>query len=261
MRGAPGPDGGEDGGQAGAEIRVAHPGGRVVDRGVRPGVLVAVTAPSSAGSPVPPASESRRQPAGEPHRGVERRACGGRRRRADASATRVQACSTSASAAPRDLRAVRIVRRPGGPVRSAGRRPGRASRRVSPRAAGPSLGQAAACTAASSSSARASKRLAVGVLLAGSPSMSRTTADGLAAQERSAGPAGTLPPSRGSSRISASRASCRDARSAPSRSAASSARHQAERHGVACLAGPQQVTQRLRRPRRRGSPPSRAPRR
>ena len=44
VRGPPGPRGGQDGGQAGAQFRVAGPGGDVVDRRVRPRVLVGVPA-------------------------------------------------------------------------------------------------------------------------------------------------------------------------------------------------------------------------
>ena len=58
------------------------------------------------------------------------------------------------------------------------------------------------------------------------------------------GTGGTLPPSRGSSRISASRASCRDSPS-PVLRRGQQARHQAEGHGVAYLTRPQQVAQRL----------------
>ena len=44
VRGPPGPRGGEDGRQAGAQFGVAGPGGGVVDRRVRPRVLVGVPA-------------------------------------------------------------------------------------------------------------------------------------------------------------------------------------------------------------------------
>ena len=71
--------------------------------------------------------------------------------------------------------------------------------------------------------------------------MSSTTAEDSAAQDRSAALAGTLPPSRGSSRISASRASCRD--SPLVLLGSQEPRDQAERHGVADLSRPQQVPQ------------------
>ena len=72
VRRAPGPDGGQDRGEPGPEVGVAHARGGVVDGRVDPGVAVAVPAEQRlqgrrADGGVP------RQPAGQPHRGVEGR--------------------------------------------------------------------------------------------------------------------------------------------------------------------------------------------
>ena len=105
-------------------------------------------------------------------------------------------------------RQVGIRRRSRRRRRRAARRASDASRRVSPEGSRsePSA-RASPRLAASSSSARASNPWPL-PRSAGSWSIPATTAADSPAQDRSAGPAGAAPPNRGSSLISASRASC-----------------------------------------------------
>ncbi len=71
VRGTPDADGGENGGEPGGEVRVAHAGRGVVDGRVGPGVVVAVAAEQvPQGRPI--SHGVRCQPAGQAYRGMER---------------------------------------------------------------------------------------------------------------------------------------------------------------------------------------------